>query len=404
MKLTNLPVEFAEAQPVLNALQEAGFEAYFVGGSVRDVLLGKKIHDVDIATSALPEEMKAIFLKTIDVGIQHGTILVLFHGGQYEVTTFRTESTYHDFRRPDHVTFVRSLEEDLKRRDFTINAFALDPSGDLIDLFDGLADLDQKIIRAVGDPQERFHEDALRMMRGLRFASQLDFAIEKETLAAIYDYHHLLGKISIERIQAEFTQLLMARHRRNGLLPFVETECYLYCPGLKNFGAELLETADLPALPFEKASHAWAVLIDQMGLADEKIGSFMKSWKLSNQLITDVRALLKGLTVRKNGGWTADSLYALGLAYAEEVENLLPFYHLSAEHPSLSALYDALPIKCREELAVNGKDLLENINVPQGPWIGAALQQAEQLVLHQRLPNDREKILQYLKEEKEIDF
>src|SRR5699024_8631518 len=130
-----MPQEYIKARPIINKLEQAGFEAYFVGGSVRDILLHQKIHDVDIATSAFPAEVKAIFPKTIDIGIEHGTVLVLSEGEQYEITTFRTESTYQDFRRPDDVQFVRSLEEDLKRRDFTINALALNKKGTVIDLF-----------------------------------------------------------------------------------------------------------------------------------------------------------------------------------------------------------------------------------------------------------------------------
>lgn len=175
MKLTKLPKEFAEAAPLLKKIEAAGYEAYFVGGSVRDTILGQPIHDVDIATSAFPAEIKALFPRTIDIGIEHGTVLVLWEQAQYEITTFRTEAAYQDYRRPDKVDFVRSLKEDLKRRDFTINALALQEDGVIIDLFDGLADIDNQILRAVGHPQERFHEDALRMMRGLRFVSQLGF-------------------------------------------------------------------------------------------------------------------------------------------------------------------------------------------------------------------------------------
>lgn len=171
MKITQLPQEFIDAQPILTKLEDAGFEAYFVGGSVRDTMLGKTIHDVDIASSAFPEEVKSLFHNTVDTGIQHGTVMVLDHGTGYEITTFRVESTYTDFRRPDHVTFVRSLEEDLKRRDFTINALAMRHDGEVLDLFDGLEDMKKSVIRAVGDAEKRFTEDALRMMRALRFSA-----------------------------------------------------------------------------------------------------------------------------------------------------------------------------------------------------------------------------------------
>ena len=168
MIIKHLPPIFEPARPVLQKIEDAGFEAYFVGGCVRDTILGDSIHDIDIATSAYPSEIKAIFNRTVDTGIEHGTVMILDHGTGYETTTFRTESGYQDYRRPDKVTFVRSLSEDLKRRDFTINALALKENGEVIDLFNGLDDLKHHLIKAVGDPNERFHEDALRMMRAVR--------------------------------------------------------------------------------------------------------------------------------------------------------------------------------------------------------------------------------------------
>ena len=192
MRLDLTQPDFKAAIPILKKIEAAGYEAYFVGGSVRDAILGLPIHDVDIASSAYPAEIKRIFKRTADTGIEHGTVMVLDHGTGYEVTTFRTESRYQDFRRPDHVTFVRSLAEDLKRRDFTINALAVRHDGTIIDLFDGLKDLQHHQLRAVGNPHERFHEDALRMMRAVRFESQLGFGIEPATKAAIADNAKLL--------------------------------------------------------------------------------------------------------------------------------------------------------------------------------------------------------------------
>ncbi len=204
MKIETLSSEFVAAQPVLQRLEAAGFEAYFVGGAVRDMLLQKPIHDVDIASAAFPEEVKKQFDKTVDTGIQHGTVMVLDHGLGYEITTFRTESTYTDFRRPDTVTFVRSLSEDLQRRDFTINALAMTYDGEIVDLFEGLADLSAGVIRAVGEAEVRFTEDALRMMRALRFSAQLGFQIAPDTRAALQRLAPNLAKIAVERIRVEF--------------------------------------------------------------------------------------------------------------------------------------------------------------------------------------------------------
>ncbi|HRK99784.1 MAG TPA: CCA tRNA nucleotidyltransferase, partial [Trichococcus flocculiformis] len=177
--------EFQKAIPIIEAIERAGYEAYFVGGSVRDALLHLDISDVDIASSAMPEEIQRIFPITFDVGIQHGTVMVLHERETYEITTFRTESKYEKFRRPEKVEYVRSLQDDLKRRDFTINAIAIDRHGNIKDFFSGQEDLANKLIRAVGNPEERFREDALRMMRAARFVSQLDFEIEQATKEAI---------------------------------------------------------------------------------------------------------------------------------------------------------------------------------------------------------------------------
>ena len=168
------------------------------------------IHDEDIATSSYPEETKQIFPRTADIGIEHGTVLVLDGDEEYEVTTFRTEDVYVDYRRPSSVSFVRSLEEDLKRRDFTVNAFALDETGEIVDLFDGLQDLENQVLRAVGVASERFNEDALRIMRGFRFQASLGFELEQETFEAMKTLTALLEKISVERTFVEFDKLLLA--------------------------------------------------------------------------------------------------------------------------------------------------------------------------------------------------
>ena len=217
---------FVAALPVLQTLKKAGHEAVFVGGSVRDLVLGKEISDVDIATSATPEEVKSLFTHTVDVGIEHGTVLVIYHQENYEVTTFRTEGTYQDFRHPDSVTFVRSLEEDLMRRDFTINALAINDQEEIVDYFDGLKDLENSIIRCVGNPMERFNEDALRMMRAIRFAGQLGFTIESKTFNAIRVLKSNLERVAVERMKVEFEKMIVSLHRINELIAIIETDLY----------------------------------------------------------------------------------------------------------------------------------------------------------------------------------
>lgn len=393
MKLEKIPTEFLKASAVIEAIQEHSFEAYFVGGSVRDALLNQKIHDVDIATSAYPEEIKQIFQRTIDVGIEHGTVLVLVENEQYEITSFRTESTYQDFRRPDKVFFVRSLAEDLKRRDFTINSLAMQIDGQIVDLFEGIADIDKKLIRAVGDPKERFYEDALRIMRGLRFASQLDFSIEPETFQAMKEHHLLLEKISVERISIEFTKLLLGQNRQEALLSFIETECYCCCPQLKHYSKELKNFSQLPKKRIEKSAQAWALLVYHLGLVDEEIRSFLKDWKLSNHLIGEIYQIILGLRQRLKGKWQAIDVFRLGLESCLAVEELLVYFHQESNCQKVREQYQVLPIHDRKELAITGNDLLQVFCRQPGQWLGHLIDTLEVSVVERKIKNERQSLI-----------
>lgn len=197
---------------ILQKLENAGFEAYAVGGCVRDSILGRIPDDWDITTSARPEQVKALFHRTVDTGLQHGTVTVMMDKEGFEVTTYRVDGEYEDGRHPKEVTFTASLEEDLKRRDFTINAMAYNPSVGLVDLFGGIGDIADKVIRCVGNPLERFTEDALRIMRAVRFSAQLGFRIEENTRDALVVLAPNLAHVSAERIQVELLKLLVSPH------------------------------------------------------------------------------------------------------------------------------------------------------------------------------------------------
>ncbi len=202
----------AKAENILNILHDAGYEAYVVGGCVRDRLLGRTPGDWDITTSATPWQVKELFRRTVDTGLKHGTVTVLDGEDQFEVTTYRVDGVYEDGRHPSSVTFTGSLKEDLQRRDFTINAMAYNRQDGLVDIFGGVRDLDGRIIRAVGDPEKRFEEDALRMMRAVRFSAQLDYEIDDGTRDAIIKLAPNLRKVSSERIRAELEKLLVSDH------------------------------------------------------------------------------------------------------------------------------------------------------------------------------------------------
>lgn len=199
-----------KAKRILRVLNENGYEAYVVGGCVRDSILKRNPDDWDITTSASPEQVKALFSKTIDTGIQHGTVTVMDGKDGYEVTTYRIDGEYEDGRHPSEVIFTSNLTEDLKRRDFTMNAMAYSPQYGLVDEFGGIEDMKNKIIRCVGDPRERFGEDALRMLRAVRFAAQLGFKLADDVKEAIRDMADMLDKISAERIQVEIVKLLVS--------------------------------------------------------------------------------------------------------------------------------------------------------------------------------------------------
>ena len=196
---------------IIKTLEEHGHEAYVVGGCVRDMMLGREPEDWDITTSAQPLQVKALFRRTIDTGIRHGTVTVMIGKEGYEVTTYRKDGDYEDHRHPKEVLFTPDLIEDLQRRDFTINAMAYNPRTGLIDEYDGMGDLKRHCIRCVGEPEKRFEEDALRMLRGIRFAGQLQFEVEEATLRAIVKKAPTLVNVSAERIRTELTKLLLSR-------------------------------------------------------------------------------------------------------------------------------------------------------------------------------------------------
>ena len=394
MKINNLPEVFTAALPVLKEINEAGYEAYFVGGSVRDLLLNRHIHDVDIATSAYPMEIKQIFKKTMDTGIKHGTVTVLYEGESYEITTFRTESGYQDFRRPDHVTFVQNLSEDLKRRDFTINALAMDVDGNIIDHFDGLGDLEKHLIRAVGKAENRFHEDALRMMRAVRFMSQLQFTLEPETEQAISDNHELLSKISVERIRDEFVKMGIAPGSQKALQIFLDTGLSEEVPGFKGKKENL---ALYPQLNFSPTNEAnlWALMIILLKLPNDKIPHFMRMWKNSNAMERQVADIVAFFDLISSHAPNNYDLYKAGL---ETIVSTIDLAHILGQPVNGRALvdsYEALPIKNNRDLVVDGHFLLKN-GIPAGPRVGLLLEEIKKAVLEGVISNNEAAITEFI--------
>ena len=246
----DIPAGIAE---ILAALSIAGHEAYLVGGCVRDGLLGRSVHDWDITTSARPDEISSIFEKAVPTGGRHGTVTVFCGGEHAEVTPFRAESGYADHRRPDAVRFVDTLAEDLSRRDFTVNAMAMDARGRLTDLFGGRDDLERGVIRCVGEPERRFSEDALRMLRALRFSAELGFGIEAGTMAAVRSCARFAALVSAERVRDEMEKTLLSP--RPGTLSEMAALGLLAAVGI----SALPDAARVRDVPPERALR-WAAL------------------------------------------------------------------------------------------------------------------------------------------------
>ncbi len=396
LKINNLPPIFTVAFPVLKQLEQAGYEAYFVGGSVRDLILNRPIHDIDIATSAYPEEVKRLFPKTIDTGIKHGTVTVLNDGASYEITTFRTESGYQDFRRPDHVTFVQNLAEDLKRRDFTINALAMNRAGEVIDLFNGLGDLQKHLIKAVGDPMKRFHEDALRMMRAVRFMSQLNFDLESQTKEAVSDLHQLLSKISVERIRDEFVKMGTGINSRDAFKIFLQTKLSESVP---DFAGKSDLLAIYPKLKFNPSMETslWSIIIILLKISDDQIARFMRDWKNSNAMTEKVRKIVTLFDLISEKSPSDLELFNAG---KDVLLNTIDVAHILGQPINSEALvdrYTALPIKSMSELAVDGQFLIAN-GIKPGPKLGQILNEIKQKVISGELANSKDDIQDYLQQ------
>ena len=392
MRIEHWPQQLRAAVPVLERINQAGFEVYFVGGCVRDMLLQRPLHDVDLATSAYPQEIKQIFPQTIDTGIEHGTVTVIYQKKAYEITTFRTESGYQDYRRPDKVEFVRSLKEDLKRRDFTINALAMNAQGEIIDLFAGMADLQQRQIRAVGVAADRFHEDALRMLRAVRFQAQLNFTIEKQTLAGIKTNAALLSHIATERIREEFIKLMEGSNRQAGLISLYQTQLYCFCPGLATY--DFPKILQFAAGQITDEATVWSFLAYLGKLKRAQVRPFLRQWKVANNNIKLVQAAIELLDNYQGSNW---QLYIAGQAATAIAAQVLRLTCQQELAEQLIEQYQDLPLKSSHQLAINGQQIMQVLNLSPGPQIGQYLKQIQQAIVAGQLVNDYQTIVNYLK-------
>ncbi|MTT32629.1 CCA tRNA nucleotidyltransferase [Terrilactibacillus sp. BCM23-1] len=390
-----LQFPFPKVLPILNQLNDHGYDAYVVGGAVRNAMLGLPIHDIDITTSATPDIVQNLFQKTVPVGIEHGTVLVIYQGEGYEVTTFRSESEYSDFRHPNHVTFVSSIQEDLKRRDFTMNAMAIDKEGVLIDPYEGKKDCQLKQIRMVGNPLDRIHEDPLRLLRGLRFLSQLDFSLGRHERQAFNETSPLLSKVSIERVSQEMTKLLHGQAVSKALQYLVETNCHKHLLLCENKGEDILSHSKRKLIVLQSDAEHWCAFLMALQI---DVQEFCSKWKMSSSLRKAMIKLKSVFQEQAQKPWDVYSLYQSGLEQALAIERLnYVFYsHYSMQDQRIHQLWKKMPIHHRQDVSVTGHDLIKWLNKKSGPWIAHKLEQIEKRILSGQLINRREDIKQWL--------
>jgi len=379
MDINNFNKKFNSAINVLEKFNEAGYEAYFVGGCVRDYLLNDEFSDIDITTNALPEEVKQIFRKSIDTGIQHGTVTILVDEDSFEVTTFRTEDDYIDHRTPEKVEFVSDLKEDLDRRDFTINAMALDSNGKLYDYHCGERDLRNKVIKTVNNPNERFFEDALRMLRAFRFSSKLGFEIEENTLKAIKNNAELIKFVSIERIVNEFRKLLTGRENKRSLELLLDSKLNNYIPFLD----EISKIIDFSNYTFCQSLYILSKIND---ISFEKL----KELKLSNKEIKQIKIYEK-----INEDFSSNVPLEI-ILYNYDVNDVtfIASYSNYCDKEDIEKI--KLPIKSFNDIAITSMEIISIIDKPAGPWIKEIIKKLEEDIILYKIDNTKKDILDFL--------
>jgi putative nucleotidyltransferase with HDIG domain len=433
---------------VLRGLQEAGHRAYVVGGAVRELLLGEKPapFDWDIGTSATPDEVLRLHPKAITTGARFGTITVPTEAGPCEVTTFRVESEYRDARRPERVTFVRELGEDLKRRDFTVNAIAWDPRSDrLVDPTGGMPDLEARLLRAVGDPRERFREDGLRPIRAARFAATLEFTLETETARALSDAREVVGRVAAERVQDELVKMLGAREpslgfevlRRSGLLDIWLPEIHaaiavaqnryhaydvyyhtIYTCDAAPVGKPVVRLAALfhdvgkPATRVEKEDGE-ATFYNHRFVGETMAREAMERLRFSRDWTDRVAHLVREHMFDYRPEWSdaavrrfirsvgVDAIADLfDLRIADNIGNGLKIgfpHYLEEMRERVEAILEAEEALSVRDLAVDGKDVMSVLGVPPGPRVGEILDHLLEEVLENPALNRREALLERIR-------
>lgn len=385
---------------ILNTLEKNGYKAYVVGGCVRDFIMGIEPHDIDISTSATPNEVKELFNKTIDTGIEHGTVTVLVNKEPYEVTTFRIDGDYIDNRKPEHVSYTNDVYEDMLRRDFTVNAIGYNNTDGFVDYFDGFKDIENKIIRGVGDPVKRFTEDALRMIRAIRFSATCNFTIEPNTYEAIILKRELLKNISVERIREEFTKLLMSNNNEKIEL-FVETKLIKYYREdfYQYLKENILEIKEYLKYSKKNPIYLYSALFHNLS-SDETLKQ-MKYLKWDNNTIKSVSTIVSAFNekIEKTPYYIRKMISKYGventkaiLFFKEKIDNTSYETQLNEVNITLENKY---PTDVKG-LNINGDDL-KNIGITNGKEIGNCLKYLLDIALINPEINEKELLIEQCK-------
>lgn len=416
MMRLNLTPEMAAARPLIETLEAEGFEAVFVGGAVRDAVLGLPVHDIDIATSALPEQVLSLFPKCIPTGLQHGTVTVVHEGTTYEVTTYRTESQYEQFRKPSSVSFVLQLDEDLLRRDFTMNAMAIRQGGELYDPYDGLTDLRESRLRCVGDANERFQEDALRILRAVRFLGTYGLKPVPSLWRGLIAHKKLLRHIAMERVQAEMDKMLSGQVPERSLAWLASSQLWLEWkePLQASLAERVHELAkrDCGMASLSELTHLderWAAILLSMHAVKEDTRALLAALRFSNKRIDLIVSILQVHTAMRaqlNGSEESNIRIAwldCVIRYGESValhwlrvaQALKPHagpISNQRSHQLLSIMED-MPVKTLKQLALSGSELQRALARKSGPWISLMLKRLLFVVAAGELANEPDKLI-----------
>ena len=388
-----------EVENVLNILHENGFEAYVVGGCVRDSIMGKIPSDWDVATSAKPDQILLCFnnRKTIETGLKHGTVTVVINKMQIEITTYRIDGEYSDNRRPDEVLFTDKIKLDLRRRDFTINALAYNKSG-IIDLFGGLDDINNKFIKCVGAAGERFNEDGLRILRALRFASVLNFDIEENTSSSIFRNKALLNNISMERINIEFSKLIMGSNYRKILIEYREV-IEVFLPEIQVLTEDEFKYRLNAMNVLNSLFLRLTVFLYNINSTDK----ILMNLKYDNKTIKTVKILVENINGRiypvpVNVKRWLNKINYVNLNYLIKIKKSLfdsEFYELEETEKIMNEIIRTKQCYSLETLAINGQDLID-AGVPKGKNIGIILDIILSEVIEGKLVNEKDSLLNFI--------